>query len=97
MAEILSTRGPLRVRGSDAQLFSIILKLRPDEVVALDRLPFAQEDLAAAFMTVDFAPRRIRRRANQLGIDYVGTGTAADVAEFCKLAIESKLSQAADT
>lgn len=93
MAEILSVRGPLRTAGSDAYLFSVILRLTPSELAALQKLPFANEDLGAALMTTDFAPRNVRCLGDQIGIDYVGTGTPEDVANLCKLAVESRLTR----
>jgi len=91
VATVTSTRGPLPAGGA-ARLFSVLLSLTPAEVSALDALPIQDGDLAAALMTVDFAPRRVRRRGNELGIDYVGdTNNATDVAELCRLAVESKL------
>lgn len=95
MALVTLARGPLSASGNTG-LFSVLLQLTAAEGAALDALPVPEGDLTAAFTTVDFAPRMVRRSGYELGIDYVGNATTKkeDVAELCRLAVESRLGQA---
>ena len=95
MAEVTLKRGPLRASGSTG-LYSVLLHLTAAEGAALDALPIPEGNLTAAFTTVNFVPRLVRRKGYELGIDYTDSVTAGvdDVAELCRLAVESRLGQA---
>ena len=87
------------MRVASTNIVSVILQLTGAEAAVMLLRPFNQPDLAAAFTTIDFAPRNVRYQDGQLTIDYVysshhDNSSAADIAEMCRLAIESKLSQA---
>src|SRR5690242_18398267 len=100
MAIVLMSRLPHTPLGSgNARLYSVYLQLTPEEAEVMQRPPFASStDLAATFTTTDFAPKQIRYdKANrQMGIDYMGTaqsGSAIDMGDLCRLAVEHVLSQ----
>jgi hypothetical protein len=93
VAEVTLTRGPLTARG-DTGLFNVILHLTAAEGAALDGMRILEGDLTAAFTTVDFLPRLVRRRGYELGIDYTTNATTPRnaVGELCRLAVEARLS-----